>query len=58
LGYDGKEGEEWKGRRWRRNGLEREIHHHLHVPVAGQEIALGELPPLPTREKEASLLVN
>jgi hypothetical protein len=53
LGYGCREGEEWKGRRWGRSGLEREIRRRLHVLVAGQELALGEpSPPLPTREEE------
>ena len=53
LGYGCRGGEEWKGRRWGRSGLEREIRRRLHVLVAGHTPAQGEPPPLlPTREEE------
>jgi hypothetical protein len=52
LGYGCREGEEWKGRRWGRSGLEWEIRHRLHVLVAGHKLALGEPPPLLTSEEE------
>jgi len=31
LGYGCRGGEEWKGRRWGRSGLEREIRRRLHI---------------------------